>query len=127
MAAVLTSDMQNTDKVVTFIEECREMGLELILPDVNQSQFGFTVNDDNAIVYGLGAVKGVGEGPDWPPLLRPVKTVGRSRIYSISASASTVKKLNKRVIGSTGTLWRFDRLAVTAPRAVLMASLRRCH
>ena len=38
------------------------MKLKLVLPDVNQSQFGFTVNDDNAIVYGLGAVKGRGRG-----------------------------------------------------------------
>lgn len=63
MAAVMSSDMQNTDKVVIFIEECRHMGLTLKLPDVNSGEFMFTVNDDNEIIYGLGAVKGVGEGP----------------------------------------------------------------
>jgi len=63
MAAVLTADMQNTDKVVTLIEECRKMKLSLVLPNVNVSDYTFTVDDQGQIVYGLGAVKGLGEGP----------------------------------------------------------------
>ena len=59
----MTADMQNTDKVVTLIEECRRMKINIILPDVNTSDFTFTVNDHGHIVYGLGAVKGFGEGP----------------------------------------------------------------
>lgn len=63
MAAVLTADMHNTDKVVTLIEECRHMKLRIVAPDVNNSEYRFTVDDDGQIVYGLGAIKGVGEGP----------------------------------------------------------------
>lgn len=63
MAAVLSADMQNTDKVVTLIEECREMKLPLVVPDVNVGGFNFTVNTNGEIVYGLGAIKGLGEGP----------------------------------------------------------------
>lgn len=63
MAAVLTADMQNTDKVVTLIEECRKMGLSLVLPNVNVSDYTFTVDEEGQVVYGLGAVKGLGEGP----------------------------------------------------------------
>ncbi len=63
MAAVLSADMQNTDKVVTLIEECREMKLPLVVPDVNIGAFNFTVNARREIVYGLGAIKGLGEGP----------------------------------------------------------------
>ncbi|MCK5894754.1 MAG: DNA polymerase III subunit alpha [Endozoicomonadaceae bacterium] len=63
MAAVMSSDMQNTDKVVTFIEECRNMGLTVLSPDVNSGSYMFAVNDEGHIVYGLGAIKGVGEGP----------------------------------------------------------------
>jgi DNA polymerase-3 subunit alpha len=63
MAAVLSADMQNTDKVVTLVEECREMNLPLIVPDVNVGAFNFTVNGKGEIVYGLGAIKGLGEGP----------------------------------------------------------------
>ena len=63
MAAVLTADMQNTDKVVTLVEECRQMKIPLVLPDINVSQYTFTVDDERKIVYGLGAIKGLGEGP----------------------------------------------------------------
>ena len=63
MAAVLSADMHNTDKVVTLIEECRSMKLRIDAPDVNNSEFKFTVSDDGRIIYGLGAIKGVGEGP----------------------------------------------------------------
>lgn len=63
MAAVLSADMQNTDKVVTLIEECRQMKLPLVVPDVNLGEFNFTVNGNREIVYGLGAIKGLGEGP----------------------------------------------------------------
>ena len=63
MAAVLSADMQNTDKIVTLIDECRSMNLAIVPPDVNIGQFNFTVNTDGEIVYGLGAIKGLGEGP----------------------------------------------------------------
>lgn len=59
MAAVLSSDMDNTDKVVTLLEEVRRMNINLLPPNVNQSQYAFTVADGE-IIYGLGAVKGVG-------------------------------------------------------------------
>jgi DNA polymerase-3 subunit alpha len=62
MAAVLSADMDNTDKVVNLIDECRSMGLDVIPPDVNVSAYAFEGRGDKAIVYGLGAIKGVGEG-----------------------------------------------------------------
>ncbi|PWG63922.1 DNA polymerase III subunit alpha [Sediminicurvatus halobius] len=60
MAAVLSSDMDNTDKVVTLIDECRSMALAVEPPDVNRSAWMFQARDERTIVYGLGAVKGVG-------------------------------------------------------------------
>lgn len=62
MAAVLSSDMNHTDKVVVFIEDCQSMGLNVIAPCVNQSFFRFTQKSETDIIYGLGAIKGVGEG-----------------------------------------------------------------
>jgi DNA polymerase-3 subunit alpha len=62
MAAVLSSDMDHTDKVVSFIDECRGMGLEVLPPDVNHSMFQFTVAGPGSIRYGMGAIKGVGQG-----------------------------------------------------------------
>jgi DNA polymerase-3 subunit alpha len=61
MASVLSADMDNTDKVVHLREECKYMGLDVLPPNVNQSHYGFTVTEDGKIVYGLGAIKGVGE------------------------------------------------------------------
>jgi DNA polymerase-3 subunit alpha len=62
MAAVLSSDMDHTDKVVSFIDECSGIGLEVLPPDVNHSMYPFTVAGPGSIRYGLGAVKGVGQG-----------------------------------------------------------------
>jgi DNA polymerase-3 subunit alpha len=61
LAAVLSSDMDNTDKVVILVEECRSMKLEIIPPSVNHSQYRFSAINDRTIAYGLGAIKGVGE------------------------------------------------------------------
>jgi len=60
MAAVLSSDMDNTDKVDEFIHECRDLGLKVLPPDINRSVHAFTDVDDTSILYGLGAIKGVG-------------------------------------------------------------------
>jgi DNA polymerase-3 subunit alpha len=62
MAATLSADMQNIDKVVTLVDEVRRMGLELKPPSVNRSQYRFT-GEGRQVIYGLGAVRGVGEGP----------------------------------------------------------------
>ena len=62
MAAVLSADMDHTDKVVTLIKECADMGLNVRPPDVNHSRYEFAVGDDKTIRYGLGAVRGVGQG-----------------------------------------------------------------
>ena len=61
MAAVLSSDMDNTDKVVGFYRECFAMKLTVHMPNVNAGDYQFKVNDAGEINYGLGAVKGVGE------------------------------------------------------------------
>jgi DNA polymerase-3 subunit alpha len=60
MAAVLSSDMDKTDKVVTLIDECNGMGLEVLPPDVNASVYAFRVAGPASIRYGMGAIKGVG-------------------------------------------------------------------
>lgn len=61
MAAVLSADMDNTDKVVNLIDECRHLQLEVVAPDVNRSGYAFTTEGDATVIYGLGAIKGVGE------------------------------------------------------------------
>ena len=61
MAAVLSNNMNDIKQVSFFMEECKHMGLKVLGPDVNESFYKFTVNDDQAIRFGIGAVKGVGK------------------------------------------------------------------
>lgn len=62
MAAVLSNNMNDIKQVTFFMEECRRMGLKVLGPDVNESFYKFTVNDDYAVRFGMGAIKGVGAG-----------------------------------------------------------------
>lgn len=63
MASVLSNNMNDIKQVSFFMEECKRMGIEVLGPDVNESFYSFTVNKNGAIRFGLGAIKGVGEGP----------------------------------------------------------------
>lgn len=63
MAAVMTADMDNTEKVVGLVDECFRMNLKVLPPDINAGLYRFNVDETGAIVYGIGAIKGVGEGP----------------------------------------------------------------
>ncbi|MCV6610698.1 MAG: DNA polymerase III subunit alpha, partial [Amphritea sp.] len=120
MAAVLSSDMQNTDKVVIFIEECRTMELPLVLPDVNCGEYMFTVNDAGEIVYGLGAIKGVGEGP--------IEAIVEARadggefidLFDFCKRVGS-KKLNKRVLEALVRCGALDKLG--PDRAQLWAAI----
>jgi len=60
MAAVMSADLDHTDRLVTLKDDCRQLGLKLVPPDVNRSAYHFSVADENTILYGLGAIKGVG-------------------------------------------------------------------
>lgn len=57
----MSSEMQNTDNVVFLIDDCRKNNLEVLPPSVNMSIYQFHATDEKTIVYGLGAIKGVGE------------------------------------------------------------------
>ena len=61
MAAVLSSDMDRTEKVIILLNECEDMKLHVSPPDINRSNYYFDVLDDNNLMYGLGAIKGVGQ------------------------------------------------------------------
>ncbi len=63
MAAVISTEMDNLDKVVPLIEECRNLKLTVTPPDVNVGEYKFSVDTEGRVVYGLGAIRGVGEGP----------------------------------------------------------------
>jgi DNA polymerase-3 subunit alpha len=62
MAAVMSADMDHTDKVVTLVDECDRMKLNVASPDANESNYAFKVSGADSLLYGLGAIKGVGQG-----------------------------------------------------------------
>ncbi len=120
MAAVLSSDMDNTDKVVTFIEECNRMGLVIAPPDVNESEFAFSAPDTKSIRYGLGAIKGVGRGAI-EGLLEERQRNGRFEDLFDLCSRIDPKKLNRRVLEAVIRSGSMDCLGEN--RATLMANL----
>ncbi|NMP16797.1 DNA polymerase III subunit alpha [Thalassotalea sp. Y01] len=97
MAAVMSADMDNTDKIVTLVDECENMGIDLLPPDVNSGLYKFTVNDDEQIVYGIGAIKGVGEGPI-EAIIEARKSGGPFRDLFDFCARIDLKKINKRVL-----------------------------
>ena len=120
MAAVMSSELQNTDKIVIFVEECRSMGLDLRLPDVNEGEYMFTVNDETAIIYGLGAIKGLGEGPV-ENILRARREGGAFTDLFDFCARTDPRKVGRRAIEALIRAGAFDSLGVD--RWILMASL----
>jgi len=120
MAAVLSSDMDNTDKVVMLIDECRGMGLAVLPPNVNECAYRFTVKDDNSIYYGLGAIKGVGEGAI-ESIVEEREQNGLYQDLFEFCRRIDVKKANKRVFEGLIRSGALDVFAVN--RATLFASI----
>lgn len=111
MAATMSSDMDKTDKVVTFIEECRNMKLNLLPPDVNRGEFQFTVDEDNNVIYGLGAIKGLGEGPV-EAIIAARKDGGDFKdLFDFCARVDS-KKINKRALEALVRSGALDNLGL---------------
>ena len=107
MAAVLSADMDNTDKVVILIEECRQMKLDICPPTINVSKYKFTVNDGGQIVYGLGALKGVGEAAIEEMLLEREQHGAFSGLYDLCKRVD-LRKFNRRVLEALVRAGAFD-------------------
>lgn len=97
MAAVLSADMDNTDKVVTLLDDCRQLGLTVLPPDINRSEFQFTVDDAGQIIYGLGALKGAGEAA-LSVVLAERAQGGPFRSLADLCQRCSSQKLNRRVL-----------------------------
>ncbi|MDR0806152.1 MAG: DNA polymerase III subunit alpha [Enterobacteriaceae bacterium] len=120
MAAVMTADMDNTEKVVGLVDECLRMGLKVLPPDINSGLYHFHVNDAGEIVYGIGAIKGVGEGPI-EAIIEARNQGGYFKELFDLCARSDIKRLNKRVLEKLIMAGAFDRLG--PHRAALMHSL----
>lgn len=120
MAAVMTADMDNTEKVVGLVDECKNMGLTVLPPDINSGLYRFNVDDNGAIVYGIGAIKGVGEGPIEAIIEARNKDGYFKDLFDFCARID-LKKVNKRVIEKLILAGALDRLG--PHRAAMMASV----
>ncbi len=120
MSAVLSADMDNTDKVVHLIEECKEMDLQVLPPDINHSDFHFVMKSDNQIVYGLGAIKGAGEQAIENILISRKLDGAFIDLFDFCRRVD-LRKLNRRVLEALIKAGAMDSLEVA--RAVLMETL----
>jgi DNA polymerase-3 subunit alpha len=118
MAAVLSSDMDNTDKVVGFIEDCRQMKLVLRSPNVNCSDYKFLANAQE-VIYGLGAIKGVGEAAI--EAVVAARLAGPFRSLFDFCRRVDPKKMNRRCLDALCKAGALDELG--ADRATLMAHM----
>ncbi len=122
MAAVMSSDMDNTDKVVTFIHECEQMGLVLRPPSVNHSQYAFTVFDEKTVIYGLGAIKGVGESAIACLVDERTARGEYSSLFDLCQRVD-MRKVNRRVLEALIISGSMDGWGIE--RAILFASLEK--
>jgi len=120
MAAVLSSDMDHTDKVVNFLNECKNMQLRVVPPSVNSSQYMFTVLADTHILYGLGAIKGVGESAIGCVIAEREKNGQYQDLFDFCKRLD-LRKVNRRVIEAFIRSGAMDEWGVD--RAILLASL----
>ncbi|SEM06120.1 DNA polymerase III subunit alpha [Acinetobacter sp. DSM 11652] len=120
MSAVLTSEMQNTDSIVFLIDDCRNNGLDVLPPSVNMSIYQFHAIDEKTIVYGLGAIKGVGEAA-MQSVIDSRKQLGPYKDLFDFCHRIDLKKINKRTLEALIRSGALDCLGLE--RATLMAQL----
>jgi DNA polymerase-3 subunit alpha len=129
MAALLTIEAANTDKLAMYLGECRELGIPILPPDVNSSELAFTVVKEG-VRFGLGAVKNVGEGAI-QSILSVRRELGRIESLYTLCEHIDLRLVNKRVLESLIKAGALDSVpcggdrSVRARRACLFAAVDR--
>lgn len=122
MAAVISSDMDNTEKVVGLLQECTRMGLTVLPPSLNQSHATFTVWDEQTLIYGLAAIKGVGTSAIQCLIEAREQGGDFVDIYDVCQRVDT-RKVNRRVLEVLIKSGSMDGFGMD--RALLLVSLER--
>ena len=98
MAALMTSEINDTDRIYVLLEECRRMNIEVLPADVNESRFDFSVAD-GGIRFGLQAIKNVGEGPA-RAIVEEREQGGRFTVFSDLVGRVPIRTVNRRILES---------------------------
>ena len=125
MAAVLSADMDTTDKIADFISECRKMELAILPPDINLSSYAFKMTKQQSIRYGLGAIKGIGHAAI-EYLEEERASAGPYASLDDFCNRMDLKKANKRVMETLVRSGAMDVLDPDRNRARLLHDLPRC-
>ena len=120
MAAVLSADMDSTDKVVNLVEECRALGLTVTPPHVNECVYRFSVADEGSVRYGLGAIKGAGEAALESIIHERTQNGSYADLFDF-ARRSDQKRVNRRVVDALIRAGALDGLGPS--RASMMLTL----
>ncbi len=107
MAAVLTNNFSDIKKITTFMEECHRQNIPVLGPDINESALNFVVNDKGEIRFGLGAIKGVGEGAVEVIVSEREENGPFKNIFDFMQRIS-LRAVNKRVLESLAMAGAFD-------------------
>lgn len=110
MAAVLSNNLNDIAKVTFFMEECRRIGSDVLSPDINESSYRFTVNEDNQIRFGLGGIKGVGEGAV-EAIVAERQANGPFRTIFDLCKRVDLRQANKKALEGLAQAGAFDLLA----------------
>ena len=108
MASVMTHNLNNTKQITMFMEDCKNIGVDVLGPDVNESQYEFAVNNKGQIRFGLGAIKGIGEGPS--EAIAASRKEARFRNVHEFFERIPAGQINKRVVESLVIAGAFDEL-----------------
>lgn len=107
MASVLSNNMNDIKQVSFFMEECKRMGVPVLGPDVNESNYHFTVNKEGAIRFGLGAIKGLGSGPVEAIIMERSENGAFVSIFDM-AKRINLRMCNKKAFESLAYAGGFD-------------------
>jgi DNA polymerase-3 subunit alpha len=119
MAAVMSSEIDNTDKLLGLRDECRRMGLTVRAPNISEGQLHFSVNSEGHIIYGLGGIKGLGEAPI-EDLLSAREEKPFADLFDL-CSRTDPRKVNRRALEALIKSGALDELG--AERSALMSAL----
>jgi len=119
MAAVMSSEIDNTDKLLSLRDECKRMGLVVKAPNILEGKHHFSVNREGQIIYGLGGIKGLGEGPIGD-LLEARGDSAFTDLFDM-CSRTDPRKVNRRALEALIKSGALDELG--AERSVLMSAL----